>query len=107
MLIMSVLFLRHRLQKGLLSKDVPPAEDKLPETSMFLSKLEGSGDLDATSIRITKIHKVCKAISKLDTIPGDSTYHFKERSAALLHRYKKALELEQQESSRIRAAGKL
>jgi hypothetical protein len=98
MLIVSVFYLRHKIQKGLLTRDQQPIEAELPEISRFISKLESFGDLDASILRNTKIYKVCKAILKLDNIPGNDTYQFKDRCAALYERYSKILDSSQQPS---------
>lgn len=101
MLIKTVLYLRHKIQKGLLIKDQKPIEKELPEISKFISKLESFGDLDASIILSTKIHKVCKAILKLESIPGDDTYGFKARSAVLYENYNKILETAQIETPSV------
>ncbi|KAE8454635.1 hypothetical protein EG329_000258 [Mollisiaceae sp. DMI_Dod_QoI] len=88
----AVLYLRHKMQKGLLMSDRPIIEAELPEMSRLLSKLESFGDLDFTIIRATKIHKVCKAVLRLDNVPGDDMYQFKARFAALYERYSKIQE---------------
>lgn len=92
MLIKLVLYLRHKIQKGLLTRDQKPIEAELPEMSRFISKLESFGELDASILRSTKIHKVCKAILKLGDIPGEDTYQFKARCATLLEMYSKILD---------------
>ncbi|KAF8860186.1 hypothetical protein BDZ45DRAFT_724723 [Acephala macrosclerotiorum] len=96
-----VLYLRHKIQKGLLIKDQTPIEAELPEISKFISKLESFGDLDASIILSTKIHKVCKSILNLESIPGDDTYQFKARSEALYERYSKILETARAETPDI------
>jgi hypothetical protein len=55
--------------------------------SEYLSKLESYTDLDAVTIRNTKINKVLRAILKLDTIPHEETFKFKSRSQALLNKW--------------------
>lgn len=80
----------------MLSRDQQPIEAELPAIAKFFSKLESFGDVDASILRASKIHKVCRAILKLDDIPGDETYQFKNRSTALLERYHRILESEPQ-----------
>jgi len=80
-----VLFLRHKLQKGFLSRDQEPAEAEMPQMASYIKKLEAYGsDLEVVIIRNTKINKVLKGIVKLNTIPKDEEYHFRERSVKLL-----------------------
>ncbi|KAK5172218.1 uncharacterized protein LTR77_003856 [Saxophila tyrrhenica] len=80
----AILYLRHRLQKGFLSRDVTPKEDEMDGMATFFSQLEAHENLEASIIRTTKIHKVLKGIVKLSSIPKDEEYNFKKRSASLL-----------------------
>ncbi|KAI0125931.1 PWWP domain-containing protein [Xylariales sp. AK1849] len=86
-----ILFLRHRLQKGLLNRDSEPKEDEMKNMSDFLTKLEGFPDLEASIIRATKINKVLKAILKLAEIPKEAELQFKPRSQTLLDKWTKIL----------------
>lgn len=80
-----VLFLRHKLQKGFLSRDQEPSEEEMPQMATYIKKLEAyDGGLEVSIIRQTKINKVLKGILKLNTIPKDEEYHFRERSVKLL-----------------------
>ncbi|RMZ92696.1 hypothetical protein DV736_g25, partial [Chaetothyriales sp. CBS 134916] len=83
-----VLFLRHKLQKGFLSRDQAPQEDDMPHMSNFIKKLENYQDLEASIIRATKINKVLKALLKLNTIPKDEEFNFRKRSVELLSKWK-------------------
>ena len=87
----TVLFLRHKLQKGFLSRDQAPQESEMATMSNFITKLENYGDLEVSIIRSTKINKVLKALIKLNTIPKDEEFKFKSRSVELLGRWNKAL----------------
>ncbi|KAF2662820.1 hypothetical protein K491DRAFT_3413 [Lophiostoma macrostomum CBS 122681] len=87
----SVLYLRHRLQKGFLSRDQAPKEEEMANMSSYLKQLEEVDNLEAGVIRNTKVHKVLKAIIKLESIPKDPEYQFKERSNKLLESWKGAL----------------
>ena len=87
----TVLFLRHKLQKGFLARDQTPQESEMATMSNFISKLENYGDLEVSIIRSTKINKVLKALIKLNSIPKDEEFHFKGRSLDLLGRWNKAL----------------
>ena len=80
-----MLFLRHKLQKGFLSRDQEPAEAEMPQMASYIKKLEAYGsDLEVGIIRNTKINKVLKGIVKLNTIPKDEEYHFRERAVKML-----------------------
>ncbi|KAI1779962.1 hypothetical protein F4818DRAFT_160459 [Hypoxylon cercidicola] len=86
-----ILFLRHRLQKGLLLRDQEPKEEEMKSMSEFLAKLETFPDLEVLIIKATKINKVLKAILKLETIPKEDEYQFKPRSQTLLDKWNKLL----------------
>lgn len=89
-----VLFLRHKLQKGLLTRDQLPKEDEVKVLSDYLVKLEQFPDLETEIIRATKINKVLKAMLKLDSIPKEEEFNFKPRSQALLEKWNKLLQEE-------------
>lgn len=86
-----VLFLRHKLQKGLLTRDQQPKEEEMKMMSDYLTKLEGFPDLETEIIRITKINKVLKAMLKLDHIPKEEEFEFKPRSQVLLEKWNRLL----------------
>ncbi|TVY49333.1 PWWP domain-containing protein [Lachnellula occidentalis] len=86
-----ILFLRHKLQKGLLTRDQEPKEEEMKQMSEFVTKLEGYADLEVSIIRATKINKVLKAILKINTIPKEDEFQFKPRSTALLDKWNKLL----------------
>ena len=87
-----VLYLRHRLQKGFLSRDQVPQESEMDSMAVFFTQLEGYNDLEPSIIRNTKIHKVLKAIVKLASVPKDDEYNFKKRSSAMLEVWNKRME---------------
>ncbi|KAI1345117.1 hypothetical protein F5Y15DRAFT_410795 [Xylariaceae sp. FL0016] len=89
-----ILFLRHRLQKGLLLRDQAPKAEEMQSMSEFLAKLETFPDLEVSIIRVTKINKVLKAILKLETIPREDEFKFKPRSQALLDKWNALLAVE-------------
>ncbi|CAK7215280.1 hypothetical protein SCUCBS95973_002428 [Sporothrix curviconia] len=89
-----VLFLRHKIQKGLLTRDQAPKEDEMKTVSDYLTKLEGFPDLEVGVIRETKINKVLKAILKIETIPREDEFKFKPRSQTLLEKWNKLLAAE-------------
>ncbi|EGY22752.1 PWWP domain-containing protein [Verticillium dahliae VdLs.17] len=74
-----VLFLRHKLQKGLLTREQIPQGGR------------DEDDVRVSIIRATKINKVLKAILKLDSIPKEAEFNFKSRSQALLDKWTKIL----------------
>lgn len=86
-----VLFLRHKLQKGLLTRDQQPKEEEMKMMSDYLTKLEGFPDLETEIIRVTKINKVLKAMLKLDNIPKEEEFGFKPRSQVLLDKWTQLL----------------
>lgn len=62
-----------------------PAESEMPQMAIYFKKLEAYGDkLEVSIIRSTKINKVLKGIVKLNTIPRDEEFNFRERSVNLL-----------------------
>lgn len=79
-----VLYLRHRLQKGFLTKGQPPKEAEMPAMSGFMNQLEDLKELEADIIKETKIHKVLKKLIELGQIPRDEEFDFKKRSQSLL-----------------------
>ncbi|KAF2118595.1 hypothetical protein BDV96DRAFT_488929 [Lophiotrema nucula] len=87
----SVLYLRHRLQKGFLSRDQAPKEEEMQQMSEHLRQLEAHQDLEEPVIKKTKVNKVLKAIIKLQSIPQEETYQFKKRSNDLLNHWNRAL----------------
>ncbi|OAA49465.1 PWWP domain-containing protein [Metarhizium rileyi] len=89
--VKEVLFLRHKLQKGLLTREQQPKEDEMQSMSDFITLLEKFGDLEVSIIRATKINKVLKAILKLDAIPREGEFQFKKRSQTLLDKWNKLL----------------
>ncbi|KAL7797825.1 hypothetical protein V8C43DRAFT_277082 [Trichoderma afarasin] len=86
-----VLYLRHKLQRGLLTREQQPREDEMESMSSFINILEKFEDLEVSIIRGTKINKVFKAILKLDSIPREEDFKFKKRSQALLDKWNKLL----------------
>ena len=86
-----VLYLRHKLQRGLLTREQQPQENEMKGMSEFITLLESFVDLEVSIIRATKINKVLKAILKLDSIPKEEEFQFKKRSQSLLDRWNKLL----------------
>ncbi|KAL8937549.1 MAG: hypothetical protein Q9211_003634, partial [Gyalolechia sp. 1 TL-2023] len=86
-----VLYFRHKLQRGFLSRDTPPKEDEMKSMSEFLGELETYPDLEGSIIRTTKINKVLKGMLKITSIPQDEVHHFKDRSLKLLTKWNETL----------------
>ncbi|KAJ4383008.1 hypothetical protein N0V86_002235 [Didymella sp. IMI 355093] len=86
-----ILYLRHRLQKGFLSRDQAPKDEDMANMADYLKQLEQHEDLEADIIKKTKVHKVLKAIIKLDNIPKEEVHNFKSRSTELLNKWNGAL----------------
>ncbi|KAJ5085679.1 hypothetical protein N7532_010450 [Penicillium argentinense] len=87
-----VLFLRHKLQKGFISRDQPPKEDEMATMASYFDKLEKHADLEVSIIRSTKINKVLKMIVKLNTIPRDEDFGFRPRAMKILSNWKAVLD---------------
>lgn len=86
------MYLRHKLQRGLLTRDQQPQESEMQQMSEYVSILEKLKDLEVSIIRATKINKVLKAILKLDNIPKEEEFKFKPRSQALLEKWNKLMD---------------
>lgn len=67
--------------------------------SDFLAELESYPDLEGSIIRATKIHKVLKAIIKLQSIPLEEEFNFKTRSQDLLDKWNDILSKDSTETS--------
>ena len=72
--------------------------------SDYLKQLEIHEDLEAEVIKKTKVHKVLKAIIKLDSIPKEVEYGFKKRSNDLLSKWGGALAAENEPTTATPAA---
>lgn len=78
------MYLRHKLQKGLLARDNPPKAEEMNNMAEHFSVLEQHTNLEADIIRSTKINKVLKVILKLNSIPREEDFQFKRRAQELL-----------------------
>jgi hypothetical protein len=88
-----VLFVRHRLQKGFISRDQPPKEEEMTTMSSYFTRLERvADDLEVSIIRATKINKVLKMIVKLNSIPRDEEFQFRRRAINILSKWKNVLD---------------
>ncbi|KAJ5124585.1 uncharacterized protein N7515_008410 [Penicillium bovifimosum] len=91
-LYLTVLFLRHKLQKGFISRDQSPREDEMAGMAPYFDKLEKHSDLEVSIIRSTKINKVLKLIVKLAFIPRDDEFNFRHRAMNILSNWKNILD---------------
>ncbi|KAJ5306683.1 hypothetical protein N7508_005698 [Penicillium antarcticum] len=87
-----ILFLRHKLQKGFISRDQPPKEDEMASMATYFDKLEKHAELEVSIIRSTKINKVLKMIVKLNSIPRDEEFNFRHRAMNILSSWKNILD---------------
>ncbi|KAJ5566232.1 hypothetical protein N7535_007870 [Penicillium sp. DV-2018c] len=87
-----ILFLRHKLQKGFISRDQPPKEDEMAGMAPYFDKLDKHADLEVSIIRSTKINKVLKMIVKLNSIPRDEEFNFRHRAMNILCNWKNVLD---------------
>lgn len=85
------MYLRHKLQRGLLTREQQPREDEMRAMSDYIAVLESFVDLEVSIIRSTKINKVLKAILKLESVPREDEFQFKKRSQSLLDKWNKLL----------------
>ncbi|KAF8469513.1 hypothetical protein BDZ91DRAFT_781584 [Kalaharituber pfeilii] len=93
-----ILYIRHRLQKGFLTRDHVPSDEEMPVLANHVKALENMvEDLEVPIIKETKINKVLKMITKLGTIPNDETYKIRERAIALLEKVNARLVAESEE----------
>jgi hypothetical protein len=99
-----VLYLRHKLQKGLLARDHPPRAEEMNTMADHLTVLEQYTDLEPEIIRGTKINKVLKVIMKLASIPREEEFKFKERCGVLLNIWSKALAADESNAAAAAAA---
>ena len=83
--------MRHKLQKGLLTRDQEPKEEEMSMMSEYMAKLESLPNLEVSIIRVTKINKVLKGILKLANIPREAEFKLKPRSQVLLDQWNKLL----------------
>ena len=92
LILRAVLYLRHKLQKGFISRDHPPVEAEMTAMNEHMNTLENYLDLEPAVIKHTKINKVLRAILKIPIIPKDSEFKFKERCTKLLNEWNKVLQ---------------
>lgn len=71
----------------------------MPDMAEHFKTLEQYRELEPNIIRKTKIHKVLKALLKLDSVPRDEEFNFKTRSSSLLDGWNEALAKEETPSA--------
>lgn len=86
-----MLYLRHKLQRGLLTGEATPQENDMKQMAEYITLLENFSGMEVSIIRATKINKVLKAILKLDSIPREEEFNFKARSKTLLDKWNKLM----------------
>lgn len=101
-----VLFVRHKLQKGFISRDSPPEEKEMDAMAGLFTRLEAYPDLEVSIIRATRINKVLKMIVKLPFIPRDEEFHFRRRSLNILSKWKSILDADAGAASAAENKGK-
>lgn len=102
--MLAVLYLRHKLQKSFLTRDQAPKEEEMKAMAEYLTQLEQFAELEGSIIRKTKINKVLKGIMKLDNIPKEDEFKFKQRSNDLLTAWNKVLAKDAEGSAEAPAA---
>lgn len=85
----TVMYLRHKLQKTLLSKDTV-SEDNISPVPKFLQQLDDL-EVEPVIFRETKIGKVLSRISKLEVIPRDDELNIRKHVNDLLSKWQKIL----------------
>ncbi|CAI4216490.1 unnamed protein product [Parascedosporium putredinis] len=66
-------------------------EEDMASMSEFFTRLEKFTDMDASILKATRIHKVPKAILRMESIPKEDEFNFKTRSQKLLDQWNKLL----------------
>lgn len=72
-------------------KEQPIKADDMPAMAEFFTRLEDFTEMDASILRATRIHKLPKAIMRLESIPREDEFNFKSRSTGLLEKWNKIL----------------
>jgi hypothetical protein len=88
-----VMFLRHKLQKALLTKEVAPNPEEMSVVDKYYEKLEAYNVIETSIIKGTKINKVLKNVIKLPSgfIPREEEFSILSRSHNLLERWNKSM----------------
>ncbi|KAK6526524.1 hypothetical protein TWF694_005107 [Orbilia ellipsospora] len=86
-----VMYLRHKIQKALLTTEKVPTEQEVVNIDHYFQKLESYPKLEVAIIKKTKINKVLKALLRLSNIPFDEKYKFKDRTLKLLDEWNQLL----------------
>lgn len=76
---------RSKLQRGLIQRTTPPTEDELTKINQDFKALEKFSDtINLDLLRLSKLHKVLKAITRVDSLQRPDDFKFHERSISLL-----------------------
>lgn len=76
---------RLKLQRGLLQRKDEPTEEELSRLSDIFKELEEFSDtIDIELLRVSKLHKVLKAITKASGLERPDDFKFHERSSKLM-----------------------
>lgn len=71
---------------------VPHTPEELRQMDDLVSRLEAVPDTPRDTIKVTKIHKVAKAMLQIEDIPGDDEYGFRLRLQKLLKRWQEIID---------------
>jgi len=97
--VKTIMYLRHKLQKGLISRSGPPQAEDMDTMAEHLESLEQYQDLEPDIIRESKVNKLLKVILKLTSIPRDEEFKFKERCTKLLAGWTQILNEDEQKNA--------
>jgi hypothetical protein len=93
-----IFYLRHYLQQGFLSPGQAPKHEDMSE---HLRQLEQCELHEANLIVESKVCKVLRRVIKLDYIPGDEQYSFKQRAKDFLSRWTRVLAVNRDHTTTI------
>ncbi|ODQ51081.1 hypothetical protein SAICODRAFT_9404 [Saitoella complicata NRRL Y-17804] len=84
-----VLYLRHKLQKAMLSNGQEPNDSDMDDVKGWLGKLEAIGkNMTSAVFSHTKVHKVLRRITKLSAVPRDEDLKIRDVCQNLLDQWK-------------------
>lgn len=76
---------RSKLQRGLIQRRTDPTEAELSSISNVFKDLENFSDsINSDLLKVSKIHKVLKAITRVETLKRPDDYKFHDRSIDLI-----------------------
>ena len=65
----------------------------MPDVNRLFETIEAKGNLTTTVLLQMKIHKVMKAVAKLENIPRDDEFKLRERARAMYERWRDMLKV--------------